>query len=254
MTFLFPCFRQLKRQLGELDAVCECIELAVRELVTQEEAMLDGKLFVSQLSEKHGVRVNRMDAPLLRGHAVHLYLVSVHQGLEDFLLALKREHPSSSSWNMAGDDDRLTRTARAVGLAPTLAFDLCQHYREVRNAFVHSGARASLRDRDDLRGRVASDTSLASLKAPSTFSSVSFDDFVLFTRSVKAVAKELCEAARPCDATLTKLAVSHARKTGLQGRLAQNPSRLARAMSSFLQTTYSMTRAEADRIAEGSLA
>jgi len=255
MTFRFPCERALTQQLGELDALCECIELATRDLIERASMSHDHQTFIGNLSQQHGIRVNKVDVPALRPHIARMYVVTVHQRLEEFLISLQEQHPRGEEWDMTDDADRLTKIARAVGLKATLSFALCQHYRTIRNATMHPDARENVRKRGvdpDLRARTASDLTLCKLAAPNSYDQTSFDDFVLFTRSAKTIARELCETARPSDEQLAVIAKEQTADLG--GRLRENPKRLALAQSGFLQTAYSLSKPEADRIVAGLLA
>ena len=152
--------------------------------------------------------------------------------------------------------DRLTKTARAIGFKHDLAFDICQYYRDIRNATVHRSAQDKV-GRDGLRlqdllDRVSHDAALRILHAPNFYVAVTFDDFLLFTRSAKILAEELCAAARPTDEILAEIA--KAATVERQGRLRKAPARLANAQSGFLQTTYSLSKQEADSIVTGLLA
>jgi hypothetical protein len=256
MAFRFPCYRDLKQKLGEFDALCECIELATRDLIEHASAAPDQHAYVSGLSRLHGIRVNRVDVPALRPHVARMYILAVYQCLEDFLIGLREEHPQGKQWGMDYYDDRLTKIGRAVGFNHTLAFDVCQHYRVIRNATMHPSARDKLRANavavKALRDRVAQNSSLSTLDAPNSYDAASFDDFVLFTRSIKTLAEELCAAARPSDDELAEMVKAMTVK--LAGKFRNAPERLANARSGFLQTTYSLPKPEADRIIAGLLA
>lgn len=257
--FSYPALRALKRQLGELDAICECLELAARDFEAHALAAQNVDAFVTQRSNQHGISVATVDLKDFRRHAACLYIVSVQQGLEGFLRELKREHPDGDKWALSNEDDRLTETAQNVALQPTLSFDVCQYYRLVRNAFVHPAARDKPRDRvrQALRARMEAVESLRHLAAPNEFDAVSFDDFVLFTRCAKDIAAELCSAGRPSDEQLRQAALRHVFPVSKEGttlrggkgrRLAKNSARLRRSMAGYLATTYSLGRAEADTI------
>jgi hypothetical protein len=250
MSFRFPCYRELKQHLGELDALCECIEVAARDLIERTNASTDQSSFIRELAQRHGVRVDRVDVPAMQPHVARIYIATVHQCLEEFLIGLREEHPKGKSWHMGDDEDRLTKIARALGFKATLAYDLCQYYRTVRNATMHPKAREKARKTgvdDDLRARAAAARTMGKLAAPNAFDTVTFDDFVLFTRSAKVLAEELCIAARPPDDELAALVV--ASTAGMAGKFRNDAQRLKNARSGFLQTNYSLPKAEADRIA-----
>jgi hypothetical protein len=261
MAFRFPCYRELKQELGEFDALCECVELATRDLIERASAAPDQHAFVGALSQHHGIRVNRLDVPAIRPHVARMYILTVYQCLEDFLLGMREEHPQGRHWDMddkadRAKEDRATKLARAVGFKHTLAFDVCQYYRAIRNATMHPSARENLRANNDtvsaLRKQVAQEESFRTLDAPNSYDAISFDDFVLFTRSAKALAEELCDATRPTDDELASTV--QAMTVELAGKFRKDPERLANARSGFLQTTYSLPKAEADRIVAGLLA
>lgn len=251
VTFLFPSFRRLKRELGALDAVSEWIELAVRDFADRVGER--GEL-LEQMSSKHGVRVNSSELPRVRAHVVAIYLAAVHDRLGEFLLELRLEHPTGDKWDMSGDESRLTRVTRSVGLERTLSFEICEYYRAARNALLHHEVRKKTGRADlgvaSLAARVRSTPEFTKLDAPNPLSRLSFDDFVLFTRCTKILGRELCEAARPTAAELSAIALKHAQARGLTGKLAKSPARLSAALSGFLQTEYSLSREEADNIVE----
>lgn len=261
MVFRFPCYRDLKRQLGELDALSECVELATRELVARAGATPDQHAYLGTQSEHHGIRVNKLDVPSIRPHLARMYILTVHQCLEDFLLRMQDEHPGGRHWDMDDKadrprEDRATKIARAVRFKHTLAFEICQHYRAIRNATMHPSARAKLLASGEtataLQEQVNRDPSLQRLDAPKGYDAVTFDDFVLFSRSAKTLAEELCKAAQPTDDEMADDVTTMTKK--LAGKLAKNPRRLAKARSGFLRTKYSLSEAEADRIVSGLLA
>lgn len=254
MAFYFPCYRNLKDHLGSLDALAECMELSLRRFVRDAKEESDIGRFISETSKTCGVRVDSVDFTTLQLHAAHLYLVGVHQRIEEFLLEFKRDHPNGNAWNFDGDKDRLTKTMDAVGGARTLEFDLCQHYRNVRNAFVHSEVRGKQPDPngqvDDLQMRVKKEVVYDRLNAPNVYGRSNFDDFILYSRASKKLAADLCRMGRPTDAELAELARQHVISNGDRARLVNNPSRLVKRLAGFLRTKYSLQVDEADRIAK----
>lgn len=250
MSFRFPCYRNLQLRLGELDALCECLEIATRDLVERASASSDPNAFIEERSRHHGVRVNRVDIPGLQAHALRMHITTVHQSLEEFLNGLCAEHPQGEQWDIKKRKGALlTRIADALNFKETLSFDLCQYYRVIRNAVAHPAARKELgsADKSDaLRQRVGQHATLKALVAPNAYDKVTFDDFVLFSRAAKLLAMELCLAARPSDAELNEEAVANTSKQ--EGRLRKNPVRLANARSGYLRTKYSLSKSEADTI------
>jgi hypothetical protein len=54
-------YNQLKRELGEIDASAECLELAMREFIDASKLALNSTTFIQQLSAKHNLRVDVFD-------------------------------------------------------------------------------------------------------------------------------------------------------------------------------------------------
>jgi hypothetical protein len=267
VPFRFPCYRTFKHELGEFDAACEVIELARRELDGQAQASGKPSAYIQGLSEKHKVRVNTFDRAELESRTARFYVVSVHQRLEEFLLDLREAHPSFKDWNMTGDDDRLTKISRAVSLKRLLEFDVCQYYRKVRNAAVHSDAKVKAAKGDPkLRQRVEEDAKnreeeeakrgkkrenpRVRLNAPSAYDEINFDDFILFSRCAKILAQELCLAVRPENAELARLAEEDEEVKALAKRFSDKPARIARLKIKYLRTEFSLDPNEARQVLE----
>lgn len=253
MTFHFPCYRNLKNHLGSLDSLAECMELSLRYFIQAARREADVGEFVSAISKTYGIRVDSVDVSDLHTHAAHLYLTGVHQRFEEFLVDFKSEHPNGNNWDFNGDEDRLTKTVRAVRGMHTLEFELCQHYRTVRNAFAHSDVRNKLPDREKplekLQAKVQEEEAYNRLEAPNGYWSSTFDDFVLYSRAVKRLAADLSLRGRPTDEELADRARHHVISNGDHARLANNPPRLRGRLVGFLRTEYSLQADEADIIA-----
>ena len=253
MTFRFPCYRDFKFQLGSLDALAEGIEVSIRHFLKDVESAGNTSKFISEASRRYGVKVDSLDPSALQIHAAQLYVVGVHQGFEEFLVAIKKQHPDGKAWDFNGDDDRLTKTLRAVGGKPTLEFEVCQHYRLVRNAFVHPEARNKLAENEKglkkLREKVVGISTYSRLDAPNGFKKLGFDDFILYSRASKRLAEDLCLVGKPTEEQMVTLVREYAHSSGEQARLINKPMRLRAKLAGFLRTQYSLEPYEAGTIA-----
>jgi hypothetical protein len=161
-SFRFHAYRELKRTLGEINAVVETTELAMRSFVAQAKLAADTDTFIKNLSILHGVRVDKLDLQVLTRQMNHFYIVSVHQHFETFLKSFKKEHPRTV-WESVDNDPLLKdvlssfspRTYKdmleAMGRLET---DLADYYRNVRNAVAHGDDKNTLQRTYDLRSRV----------------------------------------------------------------------------------------------------
>ncbi len=256
--FQFPAYRNLKKVLGELDACVEVTELAIRAFNgAMKEADGGERGYIEAMSEMYRVRVNAVEAASLVNLNALLNIVVVHQALERFLYDFKREHPSGSTWTRETNEDLLSSVMRAVGIAEMrnapLAFRVCDFYRVTRNAFMHPSARdAHARTLSKSVGELATEVSeepvLSGLPAPNSFDSLSFDDFILFTRCAKAVARDLSDCGRLQHQEMLDWVDDELTKNGRAGRLAKNPKRLRNLKVGMLRTTFSISAEEAESV------
>jgi hypothetical protein len=127
-----------------MNAVSESIELATRALVEDARASGSADNFIQELLKKYGVRVHTLDLSALPVQIAQFPIVSVHQQFEVFLREFRTEHPQTT-WEAEKGDDRLTAIFRnlGTGYANTvsqvgrLEVDLVDHYRLVRDKFIH---------------------------------------------------------------------------------------------------------------------
>jgi hypothetical protein len=80
-SFRFVSYRAIKHELGKTNAAVECAELAVRKFLHEAEQSDDMSVFVKAASEAHGVRVDKLDVPLLRRLLAQLHITTIHQGV-----------------------------------------------------------------------------------------------------------------------------------------------------------------------------
>jgi hypothetical protein len=75
--FRLFCYIDLKRQLGQIDAAAECLELAIREFIGLSESFSDPSNFIQALSQKHGIRVDVFDLDRFVQHAAAVSIIRI---------------------------------------------------------------------------------------------------------------------------------------------------------------------------------
>lgn len=254
-TFRFIAFRDFKRTLGKMNAAVECAELAIRRLLRDVEQSNNRVEFVQSVSKEFNVRVDSLDASLLKCLIAQFHIATVHQEFESFLTSLARELRGEAIEPDKGDS-LLKGTLKQMlggfeeGQRKIGRFDveIAEYYRLVRNGFAHDGADgAAKKNVTRLRNLVKEQgVAFSRINAPNTFESVEFDDFILFTRVVKRLAEKLSQAVRPSDAEIVEMVRKHnangAHNVNFKSlyRLKQNSERLERAISSMLRTLYGL--------------
>ena len=280
-SFRYPCYRHLKKRLGEADAAAQFAEIAVRELSGQLRNASDPKAVLRSMSTKHKVKTDYVDLTVAHRQLSSLHIVAVIGEFEQFLEDLRDSHPDGARWTYGPKShaegepetrkkDRkeqlLVRIIRNLSASipdariqlGALDYDLYLYYRLVRNRAAHAEASSMGLDSKipSLRERVVQDAEYQRLAAPNELGSVTFDDFILCTRVVKRLAAAMCTLARPSDkqiaemvsATLSMDQVSANDRT--RGRpdlraLRNNPKRQRTALTTVLRQEYSLTSDEA---------
>lgn len=262
-TFRFVAYRDLKRTLGQINAVVETAELAMRSFASQARLAPSTDVFVRQMSKAHGVRVDVLDLQASTRQMNHFYIVSVHQYFESFLKAFKKQHPQNT-W-LDSDDNSLLKNVLSsfaprnynemVDAVGRLELDVADYYRHVRNAVAHGDDKNSVQSTLRLRSRVQDPTTVYTrLLAPNPFAQTDFDDFILFTRVVKHIALALCSVARPTDPQIADM-ILRGDPAGPLGidlealrKRKRNPEAFQSALGTLLRIRYGLIRLEAQPI------
>lgn len=259
-TFSFPSKRTLFRYLGETDALVELTELATRFFTASAKQSNDVATFVEHQSRQHHICVNLAELDLLSRHLARSYIVTVYQSAERFLHEFRREHIAlyQKPWIGDADDlDPLTVTLRNLAKTQSdaeksVGIDLIsrfQYYRVVRNWVVHTKESDVSKPQEKFHEIVPyspeHQQKLAPLNAPSPPASLSFDDFICFSRLTKLIAENLCKIATPTTEYLVQQFSLKRFK-----RLEKNPKRMRNAVIGQLRTQYGMDTATAGWIAD----
>jgi hypothetical protein len=204
-----PCVISLRKRLGEADVTVECTELAVREFM---DAYKEDPDTIHDLSLRHKIKVDSVDADFLQVRVSQLYILSVYQLAEGFIKNFTSEHPLAKNWDKESDDDLLKSILKNIG--PTypevvkkvgsFEIEVFDYYRNVRNRYVHPAIDISSNDKkaNKLHQQAIGNPDYSRLNAPNIFNELSFDDFILFSRIIKKISVNLCRASKPTNQEL----------------------------------------------------
>lgn len=204
MPFRMPSYRTLKRELGEIDSSAECLELAIREFVAASVKFTDIPQFIRHVSKAHGVRVDVTDLTEFIRRASALRLIGVTQSVEAFLRDYVTEHPRiGNGEGRKHGETYLDFVVRKLALPnevkqvfiTSLDYRLYNYYRQIRNSVAHRAVQRSTTANvmAQLQADTKADPRYSRLAAPNPVDALSFDDYVLFTRSAKHLAANLSE-------------------------------------------------------------
>ncbi|MGF6239763.1 hypothetical protein P3T42_001495 [Paraburkholderia sp. GAS38] len=273
--FRFPSYVNLKRHLGEYDALVELNELAVRSLLHRIKG--EPQKLLKDESEQHQIRVDhneQLTDESFAARRTQFYVLSVYQQAEQFFYDLVNDLPQGDRWKKAsgsiarGNDEaeldwiiRITKKELPDAIDEKEDSDFFDdvsvftYFRLVRNAFMHEGKetrqlknyRDKLQQRhNDLVVRPAAAPKNARARpfvVPNAYDKLQFSDFILFTRVVKSVAARLCGALKPELDVLLKHRFSQERHYGLR-KFLTNDTRFASACKTRLTIDYNLTAEE----------
>lgn len=258
--FAFKSFKRLKDGLGKFDAVVECNELAIRDLIKRLEESSNKDQLIKELSDNHNVKVNTVNVVVLSARVRQFYILSVMQQAEQFFDEFKREYNSynnSKKWDQKQDGetdlenilrnifDSKTRGIEKIGKEIYEGFD---YYRRIRNRFSHSEERDS--DKLDKTCVLLSSYAISygsnfkSFNCPNLYNEISFDDFLLLTNIVKSIGYTFCCECKPSNETIVQKALSllKIRKKGgkIIGfmKVKNDEEKIKRAIGNFLNSNF----------------
>jgi hypothetical protein len=248
--FIYPCFYDLRDNLGGIDATIETIETAIREFAARYELSSQKDQFLKLAAQNHRIVLNHVDWGKLPNHAAYLYIISVYQQADWFFDALRKQHPNGGSWPGKPEGESvLSYTLSRFGpdaekrVSPWLK-NLFEYYRLVRNRFTHPNKddQGWKKQLASVLNRIDTIKGFYSVEAPNEYQNISFDDYVLFTRSVKDLALEICDVARPDDDQFAQMLLSLDRKDKLSvsrfSGFLNNEKKLESVLEKHLKVHY----------------
>lgn len=258
--FSFKAFRNLKKGLGEFDAVVECNEMAIREFLANLKASNDQNQFIQNLSQKHNVRVDTVRVDIFSSRIRLFYILSVMQQAEQFIDEFKKEYKIyNPNWSEKVDGetdfDNLLRnifSSKGQGIIEIgeEVYNGFEYYRYIRNRFAHSEEKDN-KKLDSLCLKISAYSNFYSVKfhsndCPNNYDKIDFNDFLLFTNIIKHIGYTLCEKCKPDNSKLAEIITNLEVKTNTKiikplksiKKLKNDPERFSNALGNLLNSTF----------------
>lgn len=273
-NFIFRSYSKLKTNLGRFDSVVECNELAVREFVKSVNNSDKQDKYIEELSEKHGVKVNKFEPNLFHVRISQWYILSVYQQAEEFIDEFKKEHPKSHEW-CTGEKQRkqketsLQHLLRVLNLKESdidsngkgIRFQIFEYYRLIRNRFMHTDVdeKRLANALEKIKNYSVSVFDEFRVNAPNEYNKLTFDDFILFSRVTKDIAQEICRLAKPSPSEIVQMLLKrdkeedpNKKEINLKSlkRFINNKEQLKKRLQHLLRSQYNLQEDEVDPIME----
>lgn len=193
---------RFKDVLGQYCAINQFVELSKRCFIADYDSEIHTRNSFIELATQKEITLTSYDSEYMINAISRSYIVNVHLCFETFLKEIcneiknfgnnvYQEKLQEDSWlkcavkNIA--NEKLSQDNQAL-------FDLCEYYRLVRNTAVHDlcDVKSHKKEFRKLQNyNFKRDTKFASLIAPNEYEKISFDDFVMFSRSCVELATYL---------------------------------------------------------------
>lgn len=205
--FTLPSYKQLKSSLGEYDAVVQFQECARLTLMTKYEVAKQEKKikfpdFITKESAMYGIHLHNLTTKEYPNIIFQSYLIMPNSLLEEFiddfvddynsLFGVNIKLPNTKSKCKLEKLIELLSNEGILNCVQQQELDLYNYYRLIRNSFAHKLPLGNL-------SLASIDISYFKLKypqfnAPNEPDTLRFDDFILFTATVKNIAYQITKS------------------------------------------------------------
>ena len=260
--YKFHSYVKLKERLGLFDAIVECNELAIRELLFNIENSTSKNEYIKELSLRHKIKVDTFNTQALTSRIRQFYILSAYQQADQFLDEFRQEHKSTclSQWGdkNTGEADldyvlrtlaeNVTKGKKLIGEENYAAY---QYYRKIRNRFAHSENDDESVDKDLPKVVEFSEfykTRYSLSNVPNIYKNISFDDFLLATSVIKNIAQTFCYIFKPSNdliAKKIKIQIAEEKASGKKtlefkeiNKVKNKPDRYLNAVNQYLRTHF----------------
>ena len=193
---------EFKDILGQYCAINQFVELSKRCFVTDYKEEIQNRNSFIELATQREITLTSYDSEYMVNAISKSYIVNVHLCFETFLKEIcneikkygktpYQEKIQEDSWlkcavkNIVGG--KLSKDNQAL-------YELCEYYRLIRNTTVHDLCDVKSHEKEYRKLQsynYKKDTKFSKLIAPNEYEKISFDDFVMFSRSCVELATYL---------------------------------------------------------------
>lgn len=259
MPFRFKSVFQLKRELGEYDAIVQVNEIAMRNFI--EAGLESGSLekYIGEQSLKYGIRTNHINTEIIQNRLSLKYVASVQQYAEYFYHLFRKEYEELFDTQINIGDiegtllDKIIEklpydTGQLIKSVGEINYLIISYYRKIRNKYSHYFKVSESQIEKDFEILSQRKEEIATKfqinDAPNKYSELNFNDFMLFTRALKYFSQNLCDYINPDDVVF----VEYLERIKFKKHLISNKRRYKNAISVFLRTEYGIEEGKSENI------
>lgn len=191
-----------KEILGQYCAINQFVELSKRCFVADYQLEIQTRDSFIELATKKSITLTNYDSEYMINAISRSYIVNVHLCFETFLKEACNEikNYGKNPFQEKSQEDSWLKCAvknivdNSLPQNEQILFELCEYYRLIRNTAVHDLCDVKSHNKEYKKLQkynFKTDTKFIKLVAPNEYDSISFDDFVMFSRSCVELATYL---------------------------------------------------------------
>lgn len=188
-----------KDVLGRYCAINQFVELSKRCFLAEHEAEIQKRESFVELATGYAITLTNYDAETMVAEIYRSYIVNVHLCFETFLKDIcnqMKKYGKIDYEPRLQDESYLSCAVKNIcmGKLPKDMFalyELCEYYRLVRNTAVHDLCEIDSHEKEFRKLQkynFKTEAKFKKLLAPNDYYNISFDDFVMFSRSCVELA------------------------------------------------------------------
>lgn len=193
-----------KDVLGKYCAINQFVELSKRCFVVDHQNEIQKRETFVELATAYAVTLTNYDADSMVSEICRSYIVNVHLCFETFLRDVCQQmnkYGKNEYKPRIQEESYLSCAIRNIcgsNLADDMKtlYELCEYYRLIRNTSVHDLCDVDSHEREYgklQKYNFKTETKFSKLVAPNKYEEISFDDFVMFSRSCVELATYIFE-------------------------------------------------------------
>ena len=188
-----------KNILGRYCAINQFVELSKRCFLVEHEKEIQQRECFVELATKHSVTLTNYDAETMVAEIYRSYIVNVHLCFETFLKDIYnqiKEYGKTDYKPRLQSESYLSCVVRNIYMEELpkdmlALYELCEYYRLVRNTAVHDLCEVNFHKKEFQKLQkynFRTEAKFKRLQAPNDYYDISFDDFIMFSRSCVELA------------------------------------------------------------------
>jgi len=245
MAFRLKSVAELRKELGQYDAVVQLTEISVRNFIENARTHSSIRDYITEQSQKYNIRTNDVEMDILMNRLPLQYIASVQQYAEYFLYKFKEEYEELYNYKIELGDTNENFLDKLISKLPynkqalmsevgEVHYGIISYYKKIRNKYSHyfQISDSSLqKEHQKLLLKKSEIKEIYELSdVPNDYENLTFNDFMLFTRALKYFANNLCNYIEPNE----EIIIEHLKRKKFKLNLLNREKRYKNAIKSYL--------------------